>query len=47
MPKKKKKTVRPSKKNPIDPNLIARAVLEAAIGEPLTGKKKSPSNAKE
>jgi hypothetical protein len=26
----------PKRKNPTDPNLLARAVVEAAIGEPLT-----------
>ncbi len=31
MPKPLKKT----KKNPADPNLLARSVIEAAIGEPL------------
>ena len=35
-PKPKKK--RPAK-NPTDPNLLARSVIEAAIGEPLTPKK--------
>lgn len=37
MPKPKKK--RPVK-NPTDPNLLARSVIEAAIGEPLTNKSK-------
>ena len=36
MPKTKKK--RPDK-NPTDPNLLARSVIEAAIGEPLTPNK--------
>jgi hypothetical protein len=36
MPKKKKKAQPPPKKNPTDPILLARSVLEAAIGEPLT-----------
>jgi hypothetical protein len=36
MPTAKKKP----KKNPTDPNLLARSVIEAAIGEPLTPKKK-------
>jgi hypothetical protein len=34
---KTKKTV---KKNPTDPNLLARSVVEAAIGEPLIQKRK-------
>ena len=37
MPKPKKK----ADKNPTDPNLLARSVVEAAIGEPLTKRKKS------
>ena len=36
MPKTKKKR---QAKNPADPNLLARSVIEAAIGEPLTPKK--------
>jgi hypothetical protein len=28
----------PKRKNPTDPNLLARAVVEAAIGEPLITK---------
>ena len=38
MPTKQKKK-RPAK-NPTDPNLLARSVIEAAIGEPLTPNKK-------
>jgi hypothetical protein len=35
MTKPKKKTI----KNPTDPMMLARSVVEAAIGEPLTRKK--------
>jgi hypothetical protein len=48
MSKKKKAHPKP-KKNPTDPILLARAVLEAAIGEPLTSRKspkKKPSGHK-
>jgi hypothetical protein len=38
MPKPKPKKKRPAR-NPTDPNLLARSVIEAAIGEPLTPKK--------
>src|SRR5262245_59492086 len=40
MPKKPKHS-----KNPRDPNLLARSVVEAAIGEPLGEKKKSAISA--
>jgi hypothetical protein len=36
MPKLKKK----SAKNPTDPSLLARSVVESAIGEPLTPERK-------
>jgi hypothetical protein len=39
MAKKTKKN--PKKHNPTDINLLAREVVEAAIGEPLTHKSKS------
>ena len=32
------------KRNPTDPNLLARAVIEAAIGEPLTIKPSKVKN---
>ncbi len=32
------------KRNPTDPNLLARAVVEAAIGEPLTNKPSKGKN---
>jgi len=35
------KKKRPAK-NPTDPNLLARSVIEAAIGEPLTPKTRQP-----
>jgi hypothetical protein len=38
MSKPKKK----AKKNPTDPNLLARSVVEAAIGEPLIAAPSSP-----
>ena len=45
MEKHKLKKKRPAK-NPTDPNLLARSVIEAAIGEPLIPHKKpSSSNA--
>jgi hypothetical protein len=35
------------KKNPTDPNLLARSVVEAAIGEPLTpDRKQKPAKKK-
>lgn len=45
MPSKKKTTTKaPAKKrppkNPTDPNLLARSVMEAFLGEPLTEKPK-------
>jgi len=36
MPTKKKTAKKPAKKNPTDTNLLARSVIEALIGEPLT-----------
>lgn len=47
---KKKLPTRPKKKsprkNPSDPILLARSVIEAAIGEPLTPSKKRKPRAK-
>lgn len=37
---KKPKNKRTSKNNPTDPNLLARDVMEAFLGEPLTRKVK-------
>ena len=42
MPNPKHKTKRKSGKNPTDLNLLARAVVEAAIGEPLSPAKTAP-----
>lgn len=36
-----KKAKKKAKKNPTDVNLLARAVVEAAIGEPITTKQKT------
>ena len=43
MAKKKKK----AKTNPTDPNLLARSVVEAAIGEPFSKKKDLQKEGKE
>jgi len=40
MPAKKKTTKKPAKKNPTDPNLLGRSVMEAFLGEPVTPHKK-------
>jgi len=40
MPKPKSKKQKLPGKNPTDPMWLARSVVEAAIGEPLTPKKK-------
>ena len=42
MPKPLKK----AKNNPTDPNLLARSVIEAVIGEPLSPQEQSPDQAK-
>jgi len=43
MPTKNKTTKKPTKKNPTDPNLLARSVVEALIGEPLTNHSEKPT----
>jgi len=47
MPAKKKTTKKPAKKptpkNPTDPNLLGRSVMEAFLGETVTPKKKKKS----
>ena len=47
MPAKKKATKKlakkPTPKNPTDPNLLARSVVEAFLGEPLINQKPASS----